>query len=333
MLERTPTASRRSGRALALFAKMPNRRLRLANRLPRWANTANYSKNVRSLSHWPVKCSNPECPSSIPPAARFCITCSWDNGYPNVRQAHAEEEALAVRLRRANTKATRRRCLDQLGAFREQLRKSVAVIATSPSKAHALLSDSLEAFTTFYRVIDSGARSPRSNWFDQVRGIADELLFPNYREYITFAALSLNGQGCWYYGSVHLVLADFAIRHRATVFEENSLYFCEKRHLGVHQAVPAGFRAVWNRRDDLAACKLGSRLDQRTTAGDFPEILLSRTEEAEADFIEVHVFERLNRESVQRVIARRGGTEDDQIFKALILRHCQRVGLPYEEVG
>jgi hypothetical protein len=269
----------------------------------------------------------------ISAGTRFCATCSWDNGYPNVRQASVEEAALAARFRRAEARATRRNCLHQLAIIRERVRDSVAVIATSPAKAHALLRDSTEAFTTFYRVVNSGARVPRSNWFDQVRGIADELLFPNYREYITFAALSLNGHGCWYYGRVHLVLADFAIRHRATVFEENSLHFCEKRRLGVHKAIPTGYRAIWQQRGELAACKLEPRLAPETAPEDVPTLLLGRSAEADADFIEVHIFDRLNRDSIQRIVVGRGGSEDDDIFKSLILRDCEKSGIPYEEVG
>jgi hypothetical protein len=279
-----------------------------------------------------MKCRNPECPATIPPSVRLCLTCSWDNGYPNVRQAQSEETVLGERLRQAAVSADQRRCLRQLDEFRRQLQKSVAVIATSPNKAYALLSDTSEAYATFYRVVRSGTRSPRSNWFDQVRGIADELLFPNYRDYISFAALSLNGTGCWYYGSVHLVLADFAIRERTSVFEENSLLFCQKHGLGVHQPVPTGYRARWEKRDELATAKLEPRLNAATTVEEFPGILLSRSDEFDADLVEVHIYERLNRDSIQRVVVRAGGSEDDEIMKLLILRDCRRFGIPFEEV-
>ena len=274
-----------------------------------------------------MNCRNPKCRKPVPPSTRLCPTCSWDNGYPNVRQAHAERTALRRRLKLAEEDAIRRSCLDQLKMLREHLQTSVAVIATSASKAHALLSDSSEAYTTFYRVVDSGARTPRANWFDQVRGVADELLFPNYRDYISFAALSLNGIGCWYYGSVHLVLADFAIRERATAFEENSLFFCQKHQLGVHSPVPPGYRAVWKRRDELAAAKLSPIVHSATSHQDLPGILLRRPEEVDADFVEIHIFERLNRDSIQKVVVRAGGTDDDVIMKALVLGDCQRANI------
>lgn len=249
-----------------------------------------------------------------------------------MRQAESEEATLGQRLKQAEVSANHRLCARQFEEFRKQLRNSVAVIATSPNKAHALLSDTSEAYTTFYRVVRSGTRSPRTNWYDQVRGIADELLFPNYRDYISFAALSLNGVGCWYCGSVHLVLADFAIRERASVFEENSLLFCQKHGLGVHKPVPAGYRARWEKRDELATAKLEPLLNAATTVEEFPRILLSRTDEVDADLVEVHIYERLNRDSIQRVVLRAGGSEDDEIMKLLIRRDCRRFGIPFEEV-
>jgi hypothetical protein len=279
-----------------------------------------------------MNCLNPDCRNPVPPSARLCPTCSWDNGCPNVRQAQVEKTALQRRLRLAEADAQKRSCLGQLKMFRDQLRKSVAVIATSANKAHALLNDSSEAYTTFYRVVQSGARIPRDNWFDQVRGVADELLFPNYRDYISFAALSLDGRGCWYYGSVHLVLADFAIRERATAFEQNSLLFCQEHQLGVHDAVPPGYRAVWPQRDQLAAAKLVPALHSAISLEELPAVLLNRPDEVDAEFIEIHIFDRLNRGSIQRVVVRPGGTEDDEIMKQLVLRDCRRIGIPFEQI-
>lgn len=263
---------------------------------------------------------------------RLCPACGWDNGYPNVRQALLEEPAVIERVNLAEAAASRRHCLDQLIEFRNQLMNSVAVIATSPSRAHALLSDDSEAFSSFYRVVQSGVRIPRGNWFDQVRGIADELLFPNYREFISFAALSLDGVGCWYYGSVHLVLADFAIRNRATAFEENSLLFCEKHQLGTHKSVPPGYRVVWNKRSALATAKLEPLFQSTTKLADMSGILLNRSHEFDADLIEIHIYDRINRHSVRKVIVKGGGSEDDIIIRQLIARDCTRAGIPFEEV-
>jgi len=279
-----------------------------------------------------MKCLNPECPADTPPSVRFCPTCGSDNGYPNVRQAEAETEALGHRLAEAEDRAAARACLAQLNAFREKVADSVAVIATSPNKAHALLKDPSALYTTFYRMVASGARMPLPNWFDRVRGVADELLFPNYRDYISFAALSLDGVGCSYYGTVHLVLADFAIRQRATVFEENSLLYSYRNRLGVHKELEPGHRATWVMRDHLAAVKLEPKLDPHMTAADFAGLLLSRPHRYDSDMIEVHIYERLNGPSIRKVLITAGGDADDEIMKQQVLRVCQRNGIACEDV-
>jgi hypothetical protein len=117
------------------------------------------------------------------------------------------------------------------------------------------------------------------------------------------------------------------------VFEENSLLFCEKHQLGVHKPIPPGYRAVWQKRDELAAAKLEPTLDAATADYELPGLLLSRSEAFDADFVEVHIYERLNRLSIQRVVVKAGGTEDDEIMKLLILRACQKAGISFEEVS
>lgn len=201
-----------------------------------------------------------------------------------------------------------------------------------PGEALALLNDPSEVYRNFYQMKSAGAKSPRSNRFDQVRGIADELLFPNYREDISFAALSLPGQGCWYYGSIHVVLADFAVCDRTTVFESNSLLFCDEHQLGTHKPVPPGYRAIWTNRDELAAAKLANRISSATTNAEFNRILIADANDFDADFIEVHIYGGFNRASIERVVIRAGGDEDDKIMKAQVEKICSRAGIPVEVI-
>jgi hypothetical protein len=249
-----------------------------------------------------------------------------------VRQAELESEELTRRVRAAETDSIQRGCQQKVKLFRQSVADSVAVIAMDPGRALALLNDSTESYTTCYRLVAAGVRSPRANRFDQVRGIADELLFPNYREYISFAALSLDGQGCWYYGSVHFVLADFAICDRTTVFESNSLLFCDEHRLGTHKPLPNGYRAVWRRRDELAAAKLAFRISPATSGSEFAPILIRNPNDWDAEFIEVHMYGGFNRASIQKVVIRNGGDEIDIIKKGLIKRVCERTGIPVEAI-
>jgi hypothetical protein len=142
----------------------------------------------------------------------------------------------------------------------------------------------------------------------------------------------VDGRGCGYYGSVFLVLAEFAVRQRVTVFEENSLLFCKKRGLGVDTPVPPGFRAVWDERDLLAAAKLEPLLTEHTLPEHFPHLLLSPEKSEDCAFIEVHIHGTIDRHSVARVhLSREPQSEDDEMLRSLIRRACTRHGIPVAE--
>jgi hypothetical protein len=130
--------------------------------------------------------------------------------------------------------------------------------------------------------------------------MAEDLLFPGYKDQILFAALSLDGVGVTDYGSCSMVLKNLAINERATVFEENCLDFSRRRKLGFGKPVPPGFRAVWQERDLLGCAKLSDRLDSSTPEKSFPAILKSGK-----DFVEVHIYGALHRGSLERIVLAR----------------------------
>jgi hypothetical protein len=102
---------------------------------------------------------------------------------------------------------------------------------------------------------------------DRERLLADDLLFPGYKQEIRFGALSLDGLGVTDYGSCSIVLKNLAISDRATVFEENSLDFCRSRKLGVGSPVPPGYRSVWDERDLLGCAKLCAQKNVEIAGG------------------------------------------------------------------
>jgi len=147
------------------------------------------------------------------------------------------------------------------------------------------------------------ARRPEDTPIEQKRLIADELLFPHFRDPICFAALSLDGMGAISWGNCSVVLRDQHLANRATVFEENSVYFCVKRDLGVNRGIPAGYRATWDRRAELAIAKLEGKLQPEMTPNQFPQILMdSSPGRYREDFVEVHIWGPLHRRNVERVV-------------------------------
>ena len=158
---------------------------------------------------------------------------------------------------------------------------------------------------TFYQSVESGARRPEDTATEDDRLLSDDLLFPHYKREIRFAALSLDGLGPASYGTCSLVIREVAIRERATVFEENSLYFCGDRGLGVGRPVPLGYRAVWDERDQLATAKLESLLKSGMQPREFTGILLRTSGKTiREEFVEVHIYGPLHRQSIERLVVR-----------------------------
>ncbi|MBI3671133.1 MAG: hypothetical protein HY237_15300 [Acidobacteria bacterium] len=182
----------------------------------------------------------------------------------------------------------------------------------------ALVSSDNQLYASFYQLVGAGARRPEDTPVEKARLLADDLLFPYYREEMRFAALSLDGLGATSYGECSLVLKDGPIRERATVFEENSVYFCKRRDLGLNRSVPPGYRATWDERDQLAVAKLESVLQPETQPSDFARILLRpHVKPKEDDFIEVHIYGPLHRRNIERLVVRRPKKTDGPLLKEI----------------
>jgi len=249
----------------------------------------------------------PKCGAKVADHERHCPGCQHDCGYPNVRAAEAPKEvaALAARLSKAATDAESRACRAVLDEFRRSVLDSQAVMCRNLSDVKAWVSSDNRLYVNYYRQVSSGARRPEQTAIELQRKTAEEFVFPNYREEICFAALSLNGRGIRRYGVCSLTLREAHIRDRSTVFEENVLFFALKRNMGMKRhTVPSGYRATWDRRDQLAAAKLEGLLQPGTMAGSFPDILLKEgADSADDRFVEVHIYGPLHRSSIARLVA------------------------------
>ena len=249
----------------------------------------------------------PECGNGVRKHERNCAVCDADVGYPNVRAAQdaGEISALERRVEEASRLCANRGCGALLGEFLNAVRTSRAVLCRSLHQVMALLSSDNEIYAAFYAQVNARIRRPEETLVERERLIADNLLFPYFHEEIRFAALSLDGRGVGHYGACALVLSELAIKHRATVFEKNSVEFCRERKLGVGKPVPCGFRAVWQERGKLAAAKLHNRLDPNRDSSQFAGVLLADSEgEGSPDFIEVHIYGPVHRRAIESVVVR-----------------------------
>jgi hypothetical protein len=234
-----------------------------------------------------------------------------------------EKQALEERATVATTSCAKRKCSKSLARFQGHVQKSRAVLCRSLNQTMSLVSTDNSIYASFYDLVRAKVRRPEETTIDQDRLIADDLLFPHYREEIRFAALSMNGIGMRAYGECSMVLADSAIRHRATVFEKNSLDFCRERKLGVGNPVPFGYRALWHDRGTLAAAKLHDLLEANTTPDQYTSILLNETKR---DFIEVHVFGPIHRRSIEEITVTTTGHSSDEALLLEIERRVEEFG-------
>lgn len=240
----------------------------------------------------------------------LCPHCARPANYPNVFAAQDADEvaALQERYQEARRVAESRGTgtLRAVEVFEAEISNSRAVIARSAGEFQRLSTSDNEGYASYYELIEAGVRFPSDNKWDAIRPLADEALFPYYRDKIRFAALTMDGRGLPNFGECFLVLRTEMIAHRATVYEENSvLFFSQHFKAGLNEAIrlPRGYRATWAERGKLCVAKLAGRIDGATPPGAYSGILLRQGSASEDDdFVEVHVWGPMTIRTVERVI-------------------------------
>jgi hypothetical protein len=210
---------------------------------------------------------------------------------------------------------------------------STAVIARSESEVLRLATSTRQLYATYYQQLEGGLRLPDGNEWDVVREIADTLLFPKYKQYIRFGALSLDGIGLANYGPCSIALRDEMISHRASVFEENSVIFMKRHEVEASNPdLPKGYRATWADRAKLCVAKLEQTIDSTTTADEYSTRLLRQAaSSADDDFVEVHIWGPISVRTMRKVtVVAPNELENRTILKALkVLRSkLAELGVP-----
>ena len=246
------------------------------------------------------------CHNTVPLSADRCPHCARPGLFPNVRAAQhgVEETTLETRYNHAIERAKLRGCRSMALGFQKAIEKSQAVINRPLAEVQRLAMNDEELYATYYQLTDSGVKAANSDIWDKRRRVADEALFPGYKEAIRFGALSIDGMGLWHYGECNLVLRNDMIAHRASVFEENSVMFMKHHDIRVYEVdkLPPGYKPTWEKRDRLCAAKLADKISDATLAEDFPSILLKNGSSPEKDdFVEVHIWGPLSRRTLSRV--------------------------------
>lgn len=248
-----------------------------------------------------------ECKNEIPQPAECCPHCGRPGLFWNVIAAEdpAERAALERRYQAAKADAVSRNASRNVQDFENAVATSKAVIARSESEILRLASSDRQLYSTYYELTEAGVNLPAGDGWDVLRELADTVLFSKSKKAIRFGALSLDHIGLANYGACSLVLRDKMIRHRTSVFEENSAVFMERRRIKISREpkVPQGYKATWGERAKLGVAKLANRIDSNTGPDKYCGLLLRQSVTSEDDeFLEVHVYGPMTILTMEQVI-------------------------------
>lgn len=257
-------------------------------------------------------------------SAGTCPHCGRPALFPNVTAAEDPEERAALQKRydAAMSEAASRGASTTLLDFEKALAQSRAVISRPLGEVQRLVSSDKQLYATYYQLLKAGIRLPSGSKWDILRAVADDALFPGYKEKIRFGALTLDCQGVSNYGECHLTLRDDMIRHRATLFEENSTMWMKHHDIKMAEAdnLPHGYRSTWNDRVKLGSAKLASKITSTTPTDEFPTILMSQSSSSDADeFIEVHICGPLTIRSFDHAALPVGSTRAKRVICRALL--------------
>ncbi|MCX7110228.1 MAG: hypothetical protein NTX45_08885 [Proteobacteria bacterium] len=245
-----------------------------------------------------------ECGFDIPASSDRCPHCGRPSLFPNVTAAKRPMEQAALEQRyQTALQNVDPACLPILDKFEKSVEnQSEAVITRYVSEVYTLAANENALYGNFYQLVGAGVRLPAENFWETIRGVVDEKLFTHYKENIRFAALTMNRRGIGHYGDCHMTLKSDMIAHRATVFEENSIVFMDRRKEFLTAELPAGYRAIWQDRGKLAVAKLASKLSHTMTEADFSSLLMNDGAKPEDDqFVEVHIYGSFSMRTVEEI--------------------------------
>ena len=260
------------------------------------------------------------CNNDFPISSNCCPHCAQPGLFPNVIVAGDSEEVSELDKRYQNAyKETKLRQCDHILSDYEKtiLENSKAVISRSLSEVERLAKSDNEIYVSYYKLIEADLKLPSGSKWDIFRRLAEESLFPGYRERIRFGSLSFTKEGSKNYGECSFVLRNKMIAPRASVFEENCVIFMKRHRLLFDELddLPKGYRATWNDRGKLAAVKAAGDIKPETDPDEYQEILLHNAPDSKDDvFVEVHVYGPITVRTMEHVTVTNPKRRQDKIF-------------------
>jgi hypothetical protein len=253
------------------------------------------------------------CGVDLLPTGTQCHQCESPIGFPNVRKAESEKKGLLKRFESTNASIKVRDIEDVVSRFRVYLEQESKLIIAKSVPDIIVLGNPSKMMSTYHQEVRANARVAQNNRYDQNRDGYESIVNPQYYENIHYAALSLTNKGLRYYGGVHMSLNLNQVKHRTTLFEENSYNFVVKHKLTGADLPPIGYRATWDDRAILAIVKCSYKLDINSKEEDFSSIIINDDPD-NPEFIEAHIYGSLSANTVDNMVLKSITSDDEKMM-------------------
>ncbi|MBQ4833162.1 hypothetical protein J8L70_07910 [Pseudoalteromonas sp. MMG010] len=239
-----------------------------------------------------------DCGHEISIGATSCNVCNNHVGFPNVRKAIHEEQALASRYMNANASVKLKGLESKRKMLESAMDNSFVIMSRTLVDLISALGDN-RMISTFHQQIAGNARNYENNEYDSKRDGYESIISPGYYRDIHYGILSLTDSGSSYYGGASIKLNTAFIKNRTTFFEEDVYTFVEKHKVSATSNPPEGYRATWDKKGTLAVCKLHSKFSANQTVEEMKSLLYS--EENNMDYIEAHIHGTITSQIFEKV--------------------------------
>ncbi|OQW91475.1 MAG: hypothetical protein BWK78_04525 [Thiotrichaceae bacterium IS1] len=269
------------------------------------SNPCEYCGTMEDKGCCQEKC--PVCGKEFACYLEECPHCGKSVGLPNVRRAKHPNEKKALQSRYGATiqKAIQKDAnapgtLDKLLLFQKVVEDKGCVVINLGLKVLSNLVVDRQFYGNYY-----DKQKPLGK-YDEKRENVDKCVLGDCVKRIRYAALSLDGKGLTNYGKkggnckCNITLKLNKVELTTSLLEKNAFHFEKDCNNG--NSIPLGHRASWWYRCELAVIKVADSITANTSAGEFPKLLLTATEEREKDsFIEVHIFGQIGLDMIKAV--------------------------------
>jgi hypothetical protein len=280
------------------------------------------------------------CANSFPEDHEVCPHCSQPSLYPNVTVTQHPDELseLDSRFSNALKSADTRGCRKVVDEFLNAASASNAVVCCTAAKLVPLATAHQNLYANFYdleHLYFSREYGVGEIDWNVGRPVAETRLFGSKKILgkLHYAALSIEDTGVPNYGEYSIVPRESMIRHRTSVFEENSGVYCDT-HIG---PIPLGLRSNWQDRGKICVAKLAGQLNSATNSSTFPSIFVEKSATSSGDkFVEAQIFGPMTAYTFEKITytgtkpATKRGRVTSKAHQLAIRDMCAKTGVTFK---